>query len=206
MIHQFSRRVFLMGIGGGAVSASLVWGVRESVRRPLPPGDHAVLAACCAYAEHDGWLVTTEDKAHLRHAVTYRSGWHPLELNRTRAWRWTHQSATLSFPNPRVDIRFHLDYEGRPSLFASAPRRATLSIGDRVLHSFVVDAARRNQLAVSLPAAELGADDVTELQLTVDRTFVPAELVPRLTDRRRLGILVLQASIETAAVHPSQSP
>ena len=67
-------------------------------------------------------------------------------------------------------------------------------------------AARRNQLAVSLPAAELGADDVTELQLTVDRTFVPAELVPRSTDRRRLGILVLQASIETAAVHPSQSP
>ena len=86
MTHQFSRRVFLTGIGGGAVSASLVWGVRESVRRPQPPGDHAVLAACCAYAEHDGWLVTTEDKAHLRHAVIYRSGWHRLEMSRTRAW------------------------------------------------------------------------------------------------------------------------
>ena len=75
----FSRRTFLLGAGGGAASVSIVWGVSE-LGLPVfgPPADSPIAAGLDAHAEYDGWLVTTEEKAHLI-LVEFTDGWHRRE-------------------------------------------------------------------------------------------------------------------------------
>ena len=62
----FSRRTFLLGVGGGAATMSIVWGVSELGLPFLEPGnDSPIPATLDAHAEYDGWLVTPEDKARM---------------------------------------------------------------------------------------------------------------------------------------------
>ena len=69
---DFSRRTFLLGVGGGAASMSIVWGV-SSLKLPLLGlGDESPIAATLdAHAEYDRWLVTTEDKERMVLIVDY---------------------------------------------------------------------------------------------------------------------------------------
>ncbi len=130
--------------------------------------------------------------------LMYTSGWHPAESDATAAestWRWTRRTATLSFANPNADAAFYLDYAARPSLFANAPQTVTVSAGDRVLQSFVADAAGRRLRRVSLPAEVLGSGDTAEIQIAVDRTFVPAAQPAGGGDERDLGIQVHHAFV-----------
>ena len=126
-----------MGIGSGAASASLVWGLWELTRWPRTSGEeHPIIAGCCAYADYDGWLVTTVDKRRLPFALAYTSGWYPEETAPESTWRWTHQTATLSFLNPKADATFSLDYA------ASAPQAVTVSVGDQLLQLLVAGGFR----------------------------------------------------------------
>ena len=85
----FSRRAFLLGVGGGAASMSIVWGVSELGLPFLEPGDDSPIPATLdAHAEYDGWLVTTEDKARLV-MVEFTDGWYARETSDGSSWRWT---------------------------------------------------------------------------------------------------------------------
>ena len=194
MTRRISRRTFVMGFGGGAASASLVWGLWGFRRWPQTPGEeHPVIARCCAYAEYDGWLVTTEDKRRLPLIIvlTYTSGWYRKETGGETPGRWTHQAATLSFLNPQANATFSLDYAAR------AKQTVTVSVGGQLLQSFVTDASgRRRCRRILLPAAVLGNGDRAEIQITVDRTFVPANLIVGSRDARELGIKVYHAAVE----------
>ena len=191
MTRRISRRTFVMGIGSGAASASLVWGLWELTRWPRTSGEeHPIIAGCCAYADYDGWLVTTVDKRRLPFALAYTSGWYSEETAPESTWRWTHQTATLSFLNPKADATFSLDYA------ASAPQAVTVSVGDQRLQLFVADASGRHRRRIPLPAAALGNGDRAEIQITVDRTFVPANLIVGSRDTRELGIKVYHAAVE----------
>ena len=134
----------------------------------MPGKERPVIAECCAYAEYDGWLVTTEDKRRLPFALAYTSGWYPEETAPESTWRWTHQTATLSFLNPKADATFSLDYA------ASAPQAVTVSVGDQLLQLLVAEASGRHRRRIPIPAAALGNGNRTEIQITVDRTFVPS--------------------------------
>ena len=189
--RRISRRTFVMGFGGGAASATLLWGLWEFRRWPRMPGkERPVIAECCAYAEYDGWLVTTEDKRRLPFALAYTSGWYPEETAPESTWRWTHQTATLSFLNPKADATFSLDYA------ASAPQAVTVSVGDQLLQLLVAEASGRHRRRIPIPAAALGNGNRTEIQITVDRTFVPANLNVDSRDARELGIKVYHAAVE----------
>ena len=184
-----------MGIGGGAASASLVWGLWGFTRWPRTSDkEHPIIAGCCAYADYDGWLVTTMDKRRLPRlpfALAYTSGWYPEETTPESTGRWTHQTATLSFSNPQADATFSLDYAAR------VPQAVTVSVGDQLLQSFVADASgRRRRQRIPLPVAALGNRDRAEIQITVDRTFVPANLIAGSRDVRELGIKVYHAAVE----------
>ena len=59
------------------------------------------------------------------------SGWHPGEYateDPTIEWQWRQKLATLSSKNPRRDVLFYLEYDGRPDLFSDKPQT-----GDGVL-------------------------------------------------------------------------
>ena len=129
----------------------------------------------------------------------YTSGWHP-RLSPTptapeSTWRWTRQIATLSFANPNADAVLYLDYAARPDVFSDGPQTVTVSASGQVLGSFVADAAGRRHRRIPLPPALLGAGDTLEIQIAVDRTFVPATLTARGRDERELGIRVYHAFV-----------
>ena len=197
---DFSRRTFLLGVGGGAASMSIVWGV-SSLKLPLLGlGDESPIAAALdAHAEYDRWLVTTEDKERMV-LVAFTDGWYAQETADGSAWRWTQQTATLSFLNPRALAVLHLDYDARADLFADIPRTITISIGDQVARSFVPDGAGRRQTNVLLAAEMLGGRNRVDLQIAVDRPFVPANVSAGSQDTRELGIRVYRATIERSPV------
>ena len=123
--------------------------------------------------------------------LAYTSGWYPKETAPESTGRWTHQTATLSFFNPQADATFSLDYAAR------APQTVTVSVGDQLLQSFVTDASgRRRRRRIPLPATALGNGDRAKIQITVDRTFVPANLIAGSRDTRELGIKVYHAAVE----------
>ena len=73
-----SRRAFFLGLGSGAASVALVWGVSRSQlwSRPI---DGYPLPDCCSYVEYAGWILTKADKdrltgadsIHLSQATTF---------------------------------------------------------------------------------------------------------------------------------------
>ena len=133
------------------------------------------------------------DRLFYRHALIYTGGWYPEETSPESTWRWTHQTATLAFQNPKADATFYLEYAARPDIFADAPQTVTVSVGDQVLQSFVADAAARRRRRIPLPGTALGNEDIAEIRITVDRTFVPANRIVGSHDTRELGIQVYHA-------------
>ena len=196
----FSRRTFLLGVGGGAATMSIAWGVSDLGLPFIGPRDESPLAATLdAHAEYDGWLVTTEDKARLV-LVEFSDGWYARETGDRSSWRWTQQTATMSFPNPRTGVVLHLDYDARSDLFQDSPRTLTITVGNQVARSFAPDAAGRQQTNVLLPAAMLGGRDRVEVHIAVDRPFVPANVRAGSQDTRELGIRVYRAAVERSRV------
>ena len=191
----FSRRTFLLGVGGGAATMSIAWGVSELELPFLEPGDDSPIPATLdAHAEYDGWLVTPEEKAHMI-LVEFTAGWYARETGAGSSWRWTQHTATMSFPNPRRATVLHLDYDARADLFQNPPRTLTITVGDQVARSFALDAAGRQQTSVLLAAAMLGGRDRVEVHIAVDRTVIPANVTAGSEDTRELGIRVYWAAV-----------
>ena len=126
--------------------------------------------------------------------VVLGGDWYPEEGTSQSRWRWTGRTATVSFPNPREDATFHLDYAARPDLFGEAPQVVTISVGGRVLRSFAAAETGRRRLRIPVPAAVPRPGDRTEVRIAVDRTFVPAAAIAGSSDRRELGIQVHHAA------------
>ena len=130
--------------------------------------------------------------------LVYTSGWYPAETDATASessWRWTSQTAAVTFANPNADAAFYLDYAARPDVVGDAPQTVTVRAGDQVLQSFVANAAGRRLRRVPLPTTALGTEDRIEIHIDVDRTFVPANLPSGGGDRRELGIQVYHAFV-----------
>ena len=107
--------------------------------------------------------------------LIYKDGWHPAEVateNPTTEWQWTKKAATISFRNPKKDSTFYLEYDARTDQF-TPPQQVTLRIGDQVIGHLRGRQPRRKLLTFPLTAAQLGAGDMAELMLDVDRTFTP---------------------------------
>ena len=49
---------------------------------------------------------------------------------------------------------------------------------------------------IALSAAVLGQEDIVELKIAVDKTFVPAQLSPSAKDPRELGVRVFHAFVD----------
>jgi hypothetical protein len=125
--------------------------------------------------------------------LIYKDGWHPAEVdaaNPASEWQWTQKTSTISFRNPKRDSIFYLEYDARTDLFTPS-QQVAIRIGDQVLGSFAADSKDRKLLTFPVTAAQLGAGDMTELTLEVDKTFKPGG-----GDVRDLGIRVFHAFVE----------
>ena len=125
--------------------------------------------------------------------LIYKDGWHPAEVatdNAASEWQWTKKTATISFKNPKKDSIFYLEFDARTDLF-KPPQQVTLRIGPQTIATFAADNRERKLFTFPITAAQLGASDMTELVIELDRTFSPGN-----GDIRELGIRVFHAFVE----------
>ncbi len=129
----------------------------------------------------------------------WKSGWNQDEYapdNPANSWRWTQKLATLSFRNPHKDVTLYLEYDARSDLFGSRPQTVTVATGDQVVASFPADSTARTLRRIPMTAAQLGAGEMADVRIEVDKTFVPALLPNGGSDRRDLGIRVYHVFVE----------
>lgn len=131
--------------------------------------------------------------------LIFKDGWHRAEVaadNPAVEWQWTRGQAVLSFRNPKQDAQLFLSFDGRPDLIPEA-QTVTLRIGDRVLATFPVTSREEQLQRIPIAAAQMGAAEMVDLIIEVDKTFVPATLPSSTSsDPRELGIRVFHAYLQ----------
>ena len=128
--------------------------------------------------------------------AVYKEGWHQAETPEHDSlieWNWTKQEATLAFRNPRKDALFYLDLDSPGSPYESQQVKVTL--GNQTVDEFTLEPKERLLRKIALPADKMGAGDMSEVHLTVDKAFVPAQ-VNASKDQRVLGVRVFHAYVD----------
>ncbi len=129
-----------------------------------------------------------------------KNGWHPTEFaaeNPSLEWEWTQKVATLTLKNPRKDVYFYLEFDARTDVFTDRPQQVTVYSGDQMVDTFPAGSTGPTLKRIPISAAQLGTNDMAELRIEVDRTFVPAKLPAGGRDIRELGIRVYNVFVET---------
>lgn len=130
--------------------------------------------------------------------VVFKDGWHPAEAspdNPTLEWQWTRKESTLSFRNPRQNATLFLHYDGQPAL-AGSPQTVSVQLHGEVVDTFQLTGPQEDIRRIPLKAGQFGSDDLVEIRMVVDKTFVPALAGGGSRDPRELGIRVYHAYVE----------
>jgi len=130
--------------------------------------------------------------------TVFKEGWHPAEVaehNATVEWQWTKKEAVLSFKNPKKDCVFYFDVDNPGSVF-NEPQQVQVSLGGQTIDQFTLQPKQPELRKVALKAAQLGAVDVAELVISVDKTYVPSVVNASFKDPRELGIRVFHAFVD----------
>ena len=76
------------------------------------------------------------------------------------------------------------------------PQQVKVTLGSAVLDGFTLQPKAPQLRKLPIKAAQLGDGDVAELVISVDKTYIPAVLVPGSKDPRELGVRVFHAYID----------
>ena len=131
--------------------------------------------------------------------TVFKDGWHPAEVaehNATVEWQWTKKAATLTFKNPKKDSVFYFDVDNPGSVF-NEPQQVRITMNDQVVDEFTLQPKQPELRKIPLKADQLGTKDVSELVVTVDKTYVPAVVMSSSKDPRELGVRVFHAFVDT---------
>jgi hypothetical protein len=131
--------------------------------------------------------------------TVFKEGWHPAETadrNIAVEWQWTKKEGTLAFKNPRKDAVFYLDVDS-PNGNLHGEQQVTVTLGGQQVDQFTLKPDERMLRKVNLQAAQMGTEEMSELHIGVDQTFIPLQ-VPgsNSKDPRELGIRVFHAYID----------
>ena len=131
--------------------------------------------------------------------LIFRDGWHPAEIAKNTSsieWQWSKKEATISFRNPRRDSIFYLDIDNPGGMFKET-QTVDVRLGGQVVDHFTLAPKEELIRRVRLSAVQLGAADMVDVKIQVDKTFVPALLEPSSgRDPRELGVRVFHAFVE----------
>ena len=129
----------------------------------------------------------------------FKDGWHPAETagpNETAGWQWSKKDATLAFKNPRKDSVFYLELDS-PAPELHGPQQVQVKLGGQPVDQFTLVPNELQLRKIKLPAERLGTVDMAELQISVDKTFIPVAVNPAATkDPRELGVRVFHAFVD----------
>ena len=131
--------------------------------------------------------------------TVFQDGWHPAEIaggNTGVEWQWTKKEATLAFRNPKKDVPFYLELDN-PGGRLIGPQQVQVSVGSTTIEAFTLQPEQRVLRKMTLPAAQLGTGEMSELRISVDKTFVPAQAdSSNSKDPRELGVRVFHAFVD----------
>ena len=131
--------------------------------------------------------------------TVFKDGWNPAEAAAQDSgveWQWTKKQATLAFKNPKSDSVLFFDADSPQSELHPA-QRVQVTLGGQTVEEYVLEPDTRALRKIKLPAALMGAADLSELQVTVDPTFVPMTVTNGASkDPRELGIRVFHAYVD----------
>jgi len=128
-----------------------------------------------------------------------KDGWNPTEVaehNASISWNWTKKQATLAFKNPKQDSVMYLDVDNPGGVF-DEPQQVKVTMGADTLEEFQVTPKIELLRKIPIKASQLGTADISELRITVDKTFIPAVVTKGASkDPRELGVRVFHAFIQ----------
>ena len=102
----------------------------------------------------------------------------------------------MAFRNPKRDATFILQMDN-PSRAPGAASEVELRLGDQSIATIPVSADDAPVLKFALSAGQLGSENMVELKLVANRTFVPAlEAGTKSGDTRELGVRVFHAFVQ----------
>jgi hypothetical protein len=134
--------------------------------------------------------------------VIRKDGWHNTEVaerNGSVEWQWTKKRATLDFKNPKVDATLFLELDNPGGVF-NDQQQVRVAIGSETLGTIVVtpkDAPALKRIPIT--AAQFGTNEMVEIEIAVDKTFVPATVSGGTSgDTRELGVRVFHAFVQAA--------
>ena len=130
----------------------------------------------------------------------FKEGWHPAEVaenNQTVQWQWTKKDATFTFKNPKKDVTFFFDVDN-PGSVLKEPQDVQLTVNGQPLTNFTLEPGKRELKRIPIKADQLGSSEMVELQIGVDKSYVPA-LTPGANskDPRELGVRVFHAFVDS---------
>jgi hypothetical protein len=131
--------------------------------------------------------------------LIFKDGWHAAEVaqdNGAVEWQWSKKSGTIAFRNPKRDVWFYLNVDGKPA-FLSQPQQVTVRIGEHVVDQFTLSSPEAVIRKTAIGAAQLGTADTVEIVIDAGTSFVPAQTAgAKSGDPRELGVRVFHAFIE----------
>jgi hypothetical protein len=131
--------------------------------------------------------------------TVFKDGWHPSENaphDQSLEWQWTKQQATLAFKNPKKDAIFYFDVDS-PGKELHGPQQVSINLGGQTVQTLTVQPDTRDLYKIKLPGSLMGENDLTELQIVVDKTFVPSVITNGASkDPRELGVRVFHAFVD----------
>ena len=129
----------------------------------------------------------------------FKDGWYPAEQaehNVRVEWQFTKKEATLAFKNPKKDCVFYFDVDSPGSVFKDA-QQVQVILGGEIVLQVTLNPGQRELRRIALKAAQLGASDMAELRIVVDKTYVPALVAgSNSKDPRELGVRVFHAFVD----------
>jgi hypothetical protein len=132
--------------------------------------------------------------------TVFREGWHAPEVagdNAAIEWHWTKKEAVLSFRNPKKDATFFLDVDD-PGGTYHGPQQIQVVLNGQVVEDFSLGVGQRVLRRIPLAAAQIGQAEMPELQIRVDKAWIPAQVPEAKSgDRRELGIRVFHAFVDS---------
>ena len=131
--------------------------------------------------------------------LIFKEGWHAAEVSQDNGaveWQWSKRAGTIAFRNPKRDVWFYLNVDGKPA-FLPQPQQVTVRIGEQVVDQFTLSSAEPVIRKTAISAAQLGAADTVEIVVDAGTSFVPAQTAGANNgDPRELGVRVFHAFVE----------
>ncbi len=190
---EYTRTVFVPVypyLGDAAIQLGL-YSSKDSRRLPLAGTDSGQRA----YKVGSLQLLAQTENVFL----IYKEGWHPTEAapeNSMMEWQWTKKAATITFRNPKRACTFYLHADNPGSVFRE-PQAVAILLNGHEVDRFTLEPKQEHIQRTTLTAEQLGARDMAELRIDVDKSYVPA-LLPASNSRdpRELGVRVFHAFVE----------